>query len=290
MKRLKILITITILSCLVVLTYYYKVSNWGISVYNKKNEGIILDQCEADTRNMIIDDKNYKENESPLSFQVNDYYQEIKKKINNSGSALIMKSISFDSPIYYLSDDNLDNLISVLNSCDVHEEDTSEYDINYYVLFRDLDDKPSCLIEIGSGYLNLNQSNSYKIEDDKALYKCISDVTNTCETINVISPEDALEALASEFGKKIENEDYSYNGNTLAFVNSNGYSTNNDGEEYFYQNIIYYEDMYFDKDATVYAFASVRVIHYDDGRTEQSDYHQFAYYDYIKGTRFLQNK
>ncbi|MBR4083242.1 MAG: hypothetical protein IKK33_03040 [Lachnospiraceae bacterium] len=198
---------------------------------------------------------------------------------------LVTEEITLEGRIYKTNVNDTNIVISLLQNLQVKKVSDMIPYADYYLLFRDKNNTATYLIEVWDRYICINHSDFYEMASDE-LFITIGKIINKSEELNKISINDILISFTKEYlyGEFEQDDIFSYNGRQAILVES-GYKNNYLEDQIYYEKIIYYDGLYFDKDYQTTCAISQSRIYYCNGEVQDSYCERVAYYDYFTGKR-----
>lgn len=202
---------------------------------------------------------------------------------------LITTGVSFEDKFIKteLSDTNL--LLDLFRNIPVKEHKIILSSADYYLLLRDGDEEPICLIEIWENYICIDQVHYYEISDNE-LFATLNEVYDKSDALEKIAPQEVL--LSTPFtssGEFTQENIISYK-EKPAIILETGYDNvryspeKSSTEKYDYERILLCEGMYFDTEyKTAYLISQYIIYYNEDGSIFDSFYKRLQYYDYFTG-------
>lgn len=201
---------------------------------------------------------------------------------------LVTEEVALEEPVYKMEVDNTNIILELLQNLQVKKAyDMISY-ADYYLLFRDKDDTPICLIEVWDRYICINHSNFYEVSSDE-LFMTIDKMINESKELTKVSVEDILIAYAKEhsYGEFDEEDIVLYNKQPAILVES-GYESSYSEEEIYFERFIYCNGLYFDKDyQTTYMLSQCKIYYWENGKVREIFSERVTYYDYFTAEKRL---
>lgn len=201
---------------------------------------------------------------------------------------LIAQEVSISGKTVKTKAEDANLLLELLQNTRVTKQEGFLSYADYYLLLRDKNGVPQCLIEVWEGFICINSREYYKTYDDE-LFAAVSNLLNTSIEVDKVSPEDILLSMPIySDSESDEREIIVYNDKPAILIETGYHNVNSSEEEYYYERLICYGGLYFDTEfQTTYMFVQNTIYYNDDGSVYDSYYKRDSYYDYFTGERII---
>lgn len=249
--------------------------------------------CACDTAdNTNIENVSISETNLTITEDSDDYTNlniEVFKGIipeENSGYFLITKDVSVSQPVHKTNADQTAYLLEWISTLPVKQSDEYLTDANFYLLFRNEENKALCLLEVWEGYICIDHKDYYEVKDTD-IYGKMQKVYELSEALNKVSIEDVLVERANismENYNRFQRSDVVEYQGMPAILTGTGYDNYYSEEEYYFECYLCCGGVYFDAEyQTCYQLETRKIYYNEDGSIYGDKYDIVAYFDYFKG-------